>query len=218
MSDTDYCSIALFFFYIHRSGGLTALFGCDVAAASPNCARSVYTIQPCTRLQSYFIYSHIGRVPACLAVTCHLHFWQNDQDLLRATAVTRGWNGYRSKRQHRKLTPEKKILPPLLRGLEPPIFRSRVRRCIPDPPDPPPLLLPPPPPPPQCVCVYMCVCTYVCEHVCTYVCVCVCTYVCTCVCVCVCVCVFEREREREREGQTEAEGGEFLDSNVQSTV
>ena len=29
-----------------------------------------------------------------LAVTCHLHFWQNDRDLLRATAVTRGWNGY----------------------------------------------------------------------------------------------------------------------------
>ena len=25
---------------------------------------------------------------ACLAVTCHLHFWQNDRDLLRATAVT----------------------------------------------------------------------------------------------------------------------------------
>ena len=23
----------------------------------------------------------------CLAVTCHLHFWQNDRDLLRATAV-----------------------------------------------------------------------------------------------------------------------------------
>ena len=33
---------------------------------------------------------------ACLAVTCHLHFWQNDRGLLRATAVTRGWNGYRS--------------------------------------------------------------------------------------------------------------------------
>ena len=27
---------------------------------------------------------------ACLAVTCHLHFWQNDQGLLHATAVTRG--------------------------------------------------------------------------------------------------------------------------------
>ena len=26
--------------------------------------------------------------------SCHLHFWQNDRDLLRATAVTRGWNGY----------------------------------------------------------------------------------------------------------------------------
>ena len=32
---------------------------------------------------------------ACLAVTCHLHFWQNDQGLLRATAVTQGWNGHR---------------------------------------------------------------------------------------------------------------------------
>ena len=51
-------------------------------------ASSVYTIQPCTRLQCHFIQSHIGRVYVCLAVTCHLHFWQNDRDLLRATAVT----------------------------------------------------------------------------------------------------------------------------------
>ena len=36
--------------------------------------------------------SHIRKVYACLAVTCHLRFWQNDRDLLRATAVTRGWN------------------------------------------------------------------------------------------------------------------------------
>ena len=27
---------------------------------------------------------------ACLGVTCHLHFWQNDRGLLRATAVTLG--------------------------------------------------------------------------------------------------------------------------------
>ena len=27
----------------------------------------------------------------CIAVTCHLHFWQNDRDLVRATVVTRGW-------------------------------------------------------------------------------------------------------------------------------
>ena len=40
--------------------------------------------------------SHIRKVYACLAVTCHLHFWQTDRDLLRATAVTRGWNGYRN--------------------------------------------------------------------------------------------------------------------------
>ena len=33
----------------------------------------------------------------CLPVICHLHFWQNDRDRLRATAVTRGWNGYRNK-------------------------------------------------------------------------------------------------------------------------
>ena len=33
--------------------------------------------------------SHI-HVYACLAVTCHLHFGQNDRDLLRATAVTQG--------------------------------------------------------------------------------------------------------------------------------
>ena len=48
--------------------------------------------------------------------------------LLRATAVTRGWNGYRNKSQHRKSTLEKKILPPLLQGFEPVTFRSWVRR------------------------------------------------------------------------------------------
>ena len=40
--------------------------------------------------------SHIRKVHACLAITCHLHFWQNDWDLLRAAGVTRGWNGYDS--------------------------------------------------------------------------------------------------------------------------
>ena len=30
---------------------------------------------------------------ACLAVTCHLHFWQNDRGLLRATAVTQKYGG-----------------------------------------------------------------------------------------------------------------------------
>ena len=31
--------------------------------------------------------SHIRKVYACLVVTCHLRFWQNDRGLLRATAV-----------------------------------------------------------------------------------------------------------------------------------
>ena len=66
-----------------------------------------------------------------LAVTCHLHFWQNGRGRLLTAAVTRGWNGYRNQSQHRKLTLEKKILPPLRPGLEPATFRSRVRRSVP---------------------------------------------------------------------------------------
>ena len=34
-------------------------------------------------------------MPKCLGVTCHLHYWQNDRGLLRATAITRVWNGHR---------------------------------------------------------------------------------------------------------------------------
>ena len=45
-----------------------------------------------------------------------------------ATAVTRGWNGYRNKSQHRKSTMEKKILLPFLQGFKPATFQSRVRR------------------------------------------------------------------------------------------
>ena len=82
-----------------------------------------YNHAPC-----HFMQSHIRKVYACLAVTCHLHFWRNDRGLLRVTAVTRGWNGYRNKSQHRKLTLGKKIFPPLQQGFEPATFRSRVRR------------------------------------------------------------------------------------------
>ena len=69
--------------------------------------------------------SHIRKVHEYLAVTCHWHFWQNDRGLLRATAVTRGWNGYRNKSQQRKLALEKKILPPLQQGFELTTFWSR---------------------------------------------------------------------------------------------
>ena len=82
---------------------------------------------PYNHVPCYFMQSHIRKVHAYLAVTCHLHFWQIHRDLLRATAATWGWNGYRNKSRHRKLTLEKKILPPLLQGSEPATFRSRVR-------------------------------------------------------------------------------------------
>ena len=118
------------FFSIHRRGVLTALFGCYIAGAAWSCCRLgadyVNTI-PCT-LQCHFFRSHRYRVHACLAVTCHLHVWQNDRGLSRATAVTQGWNGYWNKSQHIKLTMEKKILPPVLSGIEPATFWSWVRR------------------------------------------------------------------------------------------
>ena len=80
-----------------------------------------------TNAEARFNKIHIRKVYACLAVTCHLHFWQNDRDFLRAAVVTRGWNGYRNKSQHRKSTLEKKILPPFQQGFEPATFQSRVR-------------------------------------------------------------------------------------------
>ena len=94
----------------------------ETAAVSAQVLCPPYNHAPC-----HFMQSHIREVYACLALTCHLHFWQNDRDLLHATAVTWGWNGYRNKSQHKFLTLENKILPPLLRGLEPGTFRSRVR-------------------------------------------------------------------------------------------
>ena len=105
---SDWLSIARFL-NIHRSGVLTALAWLvphETAAVSAQVLCTPYNHVPC-----HFMQSHVRKVYACLAVTCHLHFWQNDRDLLRATAVTRGWNGYRNKSQHRKSTLEKKISP-----------------------------------------------------------------------------------------------------------
>ena len=82
------------FLNIHRSGVLTALAWLvphETAAVSAQVLCTSYNHAPC-----HFMQSHICMVYMCLAVTCHLHFWQNERDLLRATAVTRGWNGYRN--------------------------------------------------------------------------------------------------------------------------
>ena len=86
------------FLNIHRSGLLTVLAWLvpQESAARESQSRRVlctpYNHAPC-----HFMQSHIRKVYACLAVTCHLRFWQNYRGLLRATAVTRGWNGYRNK-------------------------------------------------------------------------------------------------------------------------
>ena len=92
----------------------------ETAAVSAHVLCTPYNHAPC-----HFMQSHIHKVYECLAVTCHLHFWQNDRDLLGATEVVWGWNGYRNKTksQHRKSTMEKKILPPLLQGFEPMTFQ-----------------------------------------------------------------------------------------------
>ena len=125
-SSTWVTSFIARFLIIHRSGVLTALAWLvphEAAAVSAQVLCTPYNHAPC-----HFMQNHIRKVYACLAVTCHLHFWQNDRDLLRATAVARGWNGYRNKSQHRKSTLEKKILPPLQQGFELATFQSRVRR------------------------------------------------------------------------------------------
>ena len=79
-----------------------------MAGVTWNCCRlgagSVYTIQPCT-MSRHFMQSHIRRMHACLAVSCQLLFLQNDRDLLRATAVTRGWSGYRKKESAQEADP-----------------------------------------------------------------------------------------------------------------
>ena len=125
---SDWLFITRFFFFLNipRSGLLTALAWLvphETAAVSAQVLCTPYNHAPC-----HFMQSHIRKVYACLAVTCHLHFWQNDRVLLHATAVTWGWNGYPNKSQHRKSTLEKKILPPFLQGFEPATFQSRVRR------------------------------------------------------------------------------------------
>ena len=91
----------------------------EAAAVSAQALWTPYSHAP---VYSVFIQSHIRRVHVRLAVTCHLYLWQNDRELLRATAVTRGWNGYGNKSQHRKLTMEKNILQPLMRGSNPGLF------------------------------------------------------------------------------------------------
>ena len=117
---------------IHRSGVPSALFGCYMAGATQNCCRlGAFCVHHTTGHAPSHVTSceatDIGRVHACLAVTCHLHFWQNyDRDLFTYFCVNKGVERTPKKSQHRKLTLEKKILPPLLPGLV--LFEARTER------------------------------------------------------------------------------------------
>ena len=97
----------------------------------------MYTVQQCASSQCHVIRSHIRRVYVCLAVTFHLHLWQNDRDifyifvLFCCCCYCCGNTGVeRIPSQQRKLTLERKNLSPLLPGLEPETFGLRTGRCI----------------------------------------------------------------------------------------
>ena len=64
---------------------MSAAISVDILCTPYNHAQ-VYCITSCKAIYN------ICMVHVCLTVTCHLHFWQNDQDLLRATAVTASCN------------------------------------------------------------------------------------------------------------------------------
>ena len=88
----------------------------ETAAVSAQVLCTPYNHAPC-----HFKESHIRKVYACLAVTCHMHFWQNDGDLLRAIAVTRGWNRYRNN-SAQKVDPREENSPAAPLGYKPMMF------------------------------------------------------------------------------------------------
>ena len=61
--------------YLQRCLVVACLVPRETAGVS---ARSVQTIQLCT-MSRHFMQSHILRAHVCLALTCHLQFWQNGQ-------------------------------------------------------------------------------------------------------------------------------------------
>ena len=84
------------------------LYGwCHVKNASVS-AHFLYTMQPCT-MPHHLEQSHIRRAHAYFAVTCRLHFWQNDRVLFSCYC-------------RNTVTQENKILLPPFQGLEPRTF------------------------------------------------------------------------------------------------
>ena len=96
----------------------------ETAAISVQVLCTPHNHAPVYSDQCHFIRNCIHRMHVCLAVTCHLHFRQNNQDVLHAVVVTEGWNGYQNKSPHRKLA---------LLGLEPETFQSQLHHSTTEP-------------------------------------------------------------------------------------
>ena len=120
-------------------------------------------------LQSYMRTSFTQRVRNIHRSACSAVLLLHDQDPLRATAVTRRWNGHRNKNQHRKLILEKKFYPAAHAGTRThdlSITRQSLSLATEL--------------SPRCVCghVVWCGVRVLCVHVCLCMCAC---YVCVCV-------------------------------------
>ena len=76
--------------YLQRCLVVAWLMPCETVAVLVHVLCTLYNHAP---VYGHFIRSHMCGVHPCLFVTCHLHFWQNDQDLLRDDAEIHGWNG-----------------------------------------------------------------------------------------------------------------------------
>ena len=68
---------------IRPSSVVATLFDSCMAGAAQNCCCPLHVLctpaQPCI-ISRHFMQSDIQRVHVCLAVTCHLHYRQNDWD------------------------------------------------------------------------------------------------------------------------------------------
>ena len=106
------------FLNIHRSGVLSAL-----AWLVPHETAAVYSIQP----RTMSLRAKPRKVHASLAVTCHLHFCQNDRKPVRANAVTRRVEQIPKKESAPKVDPGEDNCPAAPAGFEPTTFQSRVR-------------------------------------------------------------------------------------------
>ena len=123
----DSTRVTSFLWHVFEQPPKWCTYSADMAGATWNYCIWCVLCTPYNHAPCHFMQSHIHKKHVCLAVTCYLYFWQKDQELSHATAVTRGWNRYQNKSQHRKFTLEKKILLLLLPGLEPVTFQSRVQ-------------------------------------------------------------------------------------------